>query len=542
MAQLDLLAAAAHQITYPAVAVSSHRSLTCVTVCTPQQQRRGVDRCSLPARTAPQLEERKSSTDRLLSSRTCWIYSRMSTTAETTGAETTTLTTARQSSQLLQLLRLVLQGSVRELRRYLARGGDPNARVYQAQLDPTFYVSSEESTGPGAVVALSLLAMCCGKKWIEQASLLIDAGADPDSDAGDGTSPMCAASQAGDIPVMSLLHSKGAMINCEQHTPLMTTAYAGKLAAVKWLVQNGADVTAATLVPGIEGLMFPRSAMLSAAASGHLDVLRFLHAQGASFIAEAEGRRHTALHVAAVEGQKGCIRFILACGFAADTTGVYEQTTLHIAAQCGERAIAEQLLSAGADIEAGDAYPYTPLMHAAMCDRAEVVALLVARGAHIANGRAAQKAAQGGSIAALNALMTSPRWQAMSRRERLGAERLLLLYVANKATLNALRSLLLEITALTSEHDVVGCNALHSAAMHGKAAPLICALIKEGVDPTAKTDHDQTPAEAALEAGHTLQATLLNRAADDKRKRDLQQQQQQQQQHHQQEEQEHSQD
>ena len=103
---------------------------------------------------------------------------------QATAAETTTLTAPRQSTQLLQLLCLVLQGSIRELRRYLARGGDPHARVYQARHDGSFHVNSADYTGSGEVFDLSLLAICCLEKSREQASVLIDAGADPDSDAG----------------------------------------------------------------------------------------------------------------------------------------------------------------------------------------------------------------------------------------------------------------------------------------------------------------------------------------------------------------------
>ena len=62
----------------------------------------------------------------------------------------------------------------------------------------------------------------------------------------------------------------------------------------------------------------------------------------------------------------------------------------------------------------------------------------------------------------------------------------------------------------------------------------MCSLIKEGVDPKATNMTGRTPAYEASEAGHALQATLLERAADDKRKRDLQQQQQHQQQQQQQ--------
>ena len=77
---------------------------------------------------------------------------REATLAETT----TTLTTARQSVQRLQILRLVLQGSVRELRRYLVRGGDLNARVYQSCHDGSFHVNSEDYRGSGEVFSMSL--------------------------------------------------------------------------------------------------------------------------------------------------------------------------------------------------------------------------------------------------------------------------------------------------------------------------------------------------------------------------------------------------
>ena len=147
---------------------------------------------------------------------------------EATAAETTTLSAPRQSSQLLQLLRLVLQGSTRELRRYLARGGVPNARVYQ---DPRFnlHVSSEEYKGPGAMQETSLLAMCCSRKWAELAVLLIDAGAHPDGDAGSSKtlSPMCLAALRGDIATFALLQSRGARVDCEGHTPLMVSCTHG---------------------------------------------------------------------------------------------------------------------------------------------------------------------------------------------------------------------------------------------------------------------------------------------------------------------------
>ena len=445
--------------------------------------------------------------------------------SEITAAETTTLTAPRQSSQLLQLLRLVLQGGSRDLRRYLARAGDPNARVYRALQNGSFYVSHEEYTGPGGMAEVSLLAASCFKGRAEHATLLIDAEADPDSDAGSSSfpSPMYAAASKNDVSLMTLLESRGARVDCDGCTPLMIASDLGKLDAAKWLVDHGADVSAATLVSTSKGGTIPTSAILGAALNGRMELLRFLHSHGATFIAEAGNRMHTALHQAAVNGHAECVRFILACGFNVDTKVAKGATALHAAARHGYQAITQLLLDSGANIEAADDVDCTPLMHAMAASEPQTVTLLVTRGAVIANGRAADAGAGTGSIGTLKALMTSPRWLAMSRSERLHAERGLLLYVHDTATWNAMRGLVLDMAALLQNRTPDGNTALHHGAQQGKAVPLICALIREGVDPTTRNKAGQTPAEVASEAGHTLQATLLNRAADDKRKRDLQQ-------------------
>ena len=191
----------------------------------------------------------------------------------------TTLTTARQSSQLLQVLRLVLQGSVRELRRYVTRGGDLNARVCLATEDDSWHVSSEDYTGPGSVAAMPLLAALARQGSVEQIKVLIDAGADPDTDVGESSSAMCCAASVGNVSMMALLHSKGARLDCEGYTPLMTASDFGELQAAKWLVDHGADVARVGLVPTVSGRAAPTSAVVRAARSGQMDLVRFLHAK-----------------------------------------------------------------------------------------------------------------------------------------------------------------------------------------------------------------------------------------------------------------------
>ena len=458
--------------------------------------------------------------------------------AEAAAESATTLTTVHQSSQLLKLLRLALPGSTRDLRRYLARGGNPNVKVYRARDDGSLHVSSEEYTGPGGMRHLSLLTVFALEGRAEQVRSLLDAGANPDSDAGLGASPMAAAASTGDIATMMLLHFKGAHVNCEgTSTPLMTSSESGHLAAVKWLVEHGANIAAAAHFPEMAGPMNATSAMLCAASRDHIDILRFLHSQGAPFIAEKNGQTETALHVAAWYGHERCVKFILACGFDVNTQRVGGYTALHQAAGMGHTAVMQLLIDAGGAINAASACEHTPLVYATLLNKPEAVGLLISRGALICDGCAADLGVCNGSIAALKVLMQCPRWLGMSRTERLQAERRLLRFVEDKPTLDAVRNLVLNMSALVSYQDAHGNNALHQAGHNGKAAPLICSLIKEGVDPTAVNDDGQTPADVAHEEGHALQATLLNRAAEDKRKRDLQQQQQQHQQQQQQQQQ-----
>ena len=189
----------------------------------------------------------------------------------------TTLTAPRQSSQQLQLLRLVLQGSIRELRRYLARRGDPNARVYHSVHADSFHVSGEEYTGPGEVLKRSLLAICCLEKWSEQIALLIDAGADVNSDLGTSLSPLCTAACMGDIATMVMLETEGAHVDSSGDTPLMAASAYGRLEAAKWLVDHGADVSAAALASTRSGGTTAASAMLRAATNGHVVIMRYLH-------------------------------------------------------------------------------------------------------------------------------------------------------------------------------------------------------------------------------------------------------------------------
>ena len=180
------------------------------------------------------------------------------------------------------------------------------------------------------------------------------------------------------------------------------------------------------------------------------------------------------------------------------------------------------LLTAGADVRAACAHGQTALHVAVTCNHADCIAPLLAAGISFTlrcsrGHNAADLGACSGSVQALETLLTSDTWRALSTEARLEAELRLFGYVQDVPTLNVVVKCALNVPAMARFCDNSRDNALHHVAAQGKAVPLICALIKQGVDPTARNSHGQIPADVAQQRGHALQATLLSRAAEDAR-------------------------
>ena len=68
----------------------------------------------------------------------------------------------------------------------------------------------------------------------------------------------------------------------------------------------------------------------------------------------------------------------------------------------------------------------------------------------------------------------------------------------------------------TRRTEKAGWSVLHTAVNYKRPVRVICKLLKLGVDPLAKNNNDQTPADLARAEGQTLIAQLLDRAAQDK--------------------------
>jgi ankyrin repeat protein len=89
------------------------------------------------------------------------------------------------------------------------------------------------------------------------------------------------------------------------------------------------------------------------------------------------------LHYAALDGDAGRVRQLLASGLVADAPDDNGWTPLHFAAQSNAADATAQLLKAGASVDARDAHGNTPLSTAVFNSRGngEVIKLLRAHGA-----------------------------------------------------------------------------------------------------------------------------------------------------------------
>jgi cytohesin len=233
----------------------------------------------------------------------------------------------------------------------------------------------------------------------ETAVLLLDHGADPAAKDKQGLTPLetaatsahddrpefleaviahgvkpdvyAAAALGRDEELAKLLEKEPSLVSGGpgQHlgSPLHVAAAHGKLAAVRVLLDRGADPNSGVDVKGgatRAGANSPpgRTPLFDAVGKGHADVAKLLLERGARPDLASPGGG-TALHVAAAAGEK-CVRVLLDHGAKADARDDLKTTPLHWAAGYSDLATVKALVEAGADAAAKDAAGLTALDHA----------------------------------------------------------------------------------------------------------------------------------------------------------------------------------
>ena len=205
--------------------------------------------------------------------------------------------------------------------------------------------------------------------------LLLEKGADAETEDGVGRRPLSWAAWNGHEAVVNLLLEKGARANTRDilfWTPLSLAAANGHKAVVKLLLEKGADAETKDI--------YGQTPLSRAAGNGHEAVVKLLLEKGAD--AETKDKDNwTPLSRAAAIGYEAVVKLLLEKGADAETKDIYGQTPLSRAAGNGYEAVVKLLLEKGADAETKDKDNRTPLSWAAGNGHEAVVKLLLEKGA-----------------------------------------------------------------------------------------------------------------------------------------------------------------
>ncbi|XP_065175426.1 poly [ADP-ribose] polymerase tankyrase-like [Sycon ciliatum] len=225
---------------------------------------------------------------------------------------------------------------------------------------------------------------------------LLDCGADVMARDDGGLIPLHNASSFGHADVVTMLVEAKANPNARDNwnfTPLHEAASKGKVEVCIVLLQNGADATICNSdgktpldLADVQARLiltgeFKKDEFLEAARSGREDILMSFVTPIIVNCHASDGRKSTALHLAAGYNRVHCVQLLLQHGadvHAKDKGGL---VPLHNACSYGHYEVTELLLKHGASVNAMDLWQFTPLHEAASKGRQEVCSLLLAHGA-----------------------------------------------------------------------------------------------------------------------------------------------------------------
>lgn len=243
------------------------------------------------------------------------------------------------------------------------------------------------------------------------ARALISHTKDPDKKTHLGATPLHFSAASGDVQIIKDLVNKGAAVNMQDHsgsTPLHIACEKGNIKAVQALIKYGAEInlpnkkgktplccaimtSRAKITKGlinkgadVNSSSFRGSPLLHTAIKGrHSPTIKALLSATDINLDTLDNQDLTALHWAAVTGDKESIDSILDAGFDVNTRGAGGYTALHLAAQKGNAKAIEHLVNRGADVTASTEDGVTPLHLIAYSGVSDCLQLLHEKGASL---------------------------------------------------------------------------------------------------------------------------------------------------------------
>lgn len=276
-----------------------------------------------------------------------------------------------------------------------------------------------------------------------------------------------------DAACVEKLISAGADVSlktAKEHTPLSTSAAAGKVDVVKMLLSAGAEVNSRDndgWTPLHQGVK-----------NGHSEVIDMLIKHGADVHAETRNHNFRSLHSAASRGNAVSVELLLSAGAIVDAKIDTGSAALHLASQNGHTKVVEILLDHGASINLKGYNEQTALSRAARYGRVDAVKLLYKRGAVFAGGGC--RSTQGNSP----------------------------LHHAAEANSEPTVSYLIELGAKVDARNNAGETPLHLAVQNGYLEPARV-LLSHGSEPKSRAKKGGTPLDYAISNGHADLVELL---------------------------------
>eukprot|EP00953_Heterococcus_sp_UTEX-ZZ885_P040176 20553-Heterococcus_DN1.PRE.2 len=351
--------------------------------------------------------------------------------------------------------------------------------------------------------------------------LLLEASGGTGSDVKDvhGCTPPSEAVGANHLAVVELLHARFGCDLLTRDANGVTLLHVAAMRAgppmLEYLICNGLDINAVTNEAAVTPLLI-------AVQKGNAAAVQTLLEHGASTAVANNGGDSLLIHAVKL-GNASIVDVILnhskQPAVKVNTRSATGDTALHLAVTNDHTEVIAVLLRYGAALNVLNADRVAPLLAAVMFASAQCIKLLLDAGAELT----AQSHAAVLHIAAMNSahpevlqlLLEQDGAAAMINNLSVQCNccglRTALMACKQPAHLKLLLAAGADVHITTDR----GNTALHVAAVHKFAAPVLCLLIKAGVGLHAENASGKTAAQVAADSNNKLAAALLTRAARD---------------------------